>query len=425
MCAKVSETIKESIEKPDFVNNHKRSENDFTRNRILTFQKVFLSSLLTFDSSINNLISKINLFDDEIPLSLTASAVCQARQKIKFTAFQEMFEKVREIFYKEPAFVKIWKGFRLVAVDGTQINCQEYGESVNYFGKTNISNGESVRGRISVLYDVLNDVVINGKIMPFEADENAILFYMRESLKKGDLLLADRYYPSFHTFKYLENRKIDFLMRVPSKKWNVAKEFIDSGKKEEVINLESLYPKVLERCLSDGLDCKPMKIRLIRVELGDEKKTIEVLATSLLDKARYPHSDFGNLYIKRWGVETFYNTLKERMKLEKFSGINLNSIFSDFYGKLLFNNITRILSLSVRDYAETKLKKRKDKYKVNNKSAVDFLRNHFFNFLRNITKTIENIHSFLISRFEMTERNRSFERHVSTIAKLKKSMSYK
>lgn len=61
-----------------------------------------------------------------------------------------------------------------------------------------------------------------------------------------------------------------------------------------------------------------LKVRLIRIELDNGE--IEVLITSLLDRQKYAHTDFKPLYQQRWGSETCYDTLKNKLQIEVVSG---------------------------------------------------------------------------------------------------------
>jgi hypothetical protein len=54
----------------------------------------------------------------------------------------------------------------------------------------------------------------------------------------------------------------------------------------------------MEKCLEKGLSIKPLRLRLVRVELDNE---VEVLITNLLDNERYPARGFKALYHLRWG----------------------------------------------------------------------------------------------------------------------------
>ena len=73
-----------------------------------------------------------------------------------------------------------------------------------------------------------------------------------------------------------------------------------------------------------------MSVRLSPYEL-------EVLITSLIDEKLYPISTFKEIYNLRWGVESYYGIIKERLNLENFSGRTVLSIKQDFHATLLRN----------------------------------------------------------------------------------------
>lgn len=422
MCAKVTQIIKETISNPEFLKKHRKNPKHFTRERCLNFETVFMLTLSTFSSSLRDLVSRMIGSVLKIPAGISSSAICQAKQKISFSAFMEISEKLSQFFYQQNE-IETWKGFRLMAVDGSQINLPDNDATEKLFGKINNSTGETVRARTSVLYDVLNHMVVSARIMPFAADEISILMTMADSLKKGDLLLADRYYPSFYVFKYLSKYNVDFCFRISTSKWKTVKRFVESGKKEEICFI-SPSEKVSKKCLSNKLDKNPIALRLIRVDLGNGN--IEVLATSLIDGDKYPADLFKDLYIKRWGVETFYSTLKERMSLEKFSSIKNNGILQDFYAKILLNNLTRILSGFAQNTISKSFEKRKLKYKVNHTSALNFIKNKFVEFFYGNTLTLLcDLWNFLIAGAEAVRPGRKYDRTTPTVVKSKKAISYK
>ena len=74
------------------------------------------------------------------------------------------------------------------------------------------------------------------------------------------------------------------------KRWNVTKQFYLSGQKGTDCHSSKPSPQSIRKCFELGLDKKPMKVRLIRVEL-DSGET-EILVTSLTDMKKYPHEAF-------------------------------------------------------------------------------------------------------------------------------------
>jgi hypothetical protein len=92
-----------------------------------------------------------------------------------------------------------------------------------------------------------------------------------------------------------------------------------------------------------------LPVRLIKVDLPTGQQ--EVLATSLLDATTYSHADRQQLYRLRWGVETYYDRLKNIFEIERFSGQSVLSIEQDFYGVIFLATFETVLSKE----AETEL----------------------------------------------------------------------
>ncbi len=140
---------------------------------------------------------------------------------------------------------------------------------------------------------------------------------------------------------------------------------------------------------------------MIRVELPE---TTEILMTSLKNETQYPSSIFKQLYALRWGVETFYDELKNKLKIEYFSGYSKHAILQDFYATLFASNIQ---SLIIGDLNDELAKKtgQKYKYKINNNISYGLLKNRIINLL--FTETDTDI--------VMKELNSLFKKHLVPI----------
>jgi hypothetical protein len=113
-------------------------------------------------------------------------------------------------------------------------------------------------------------------------------------------VLLDRGYPAFWLFALIWSKKANFCARFTTDGWSVVKDFLASGRLEQMVNLEPSAEARAE-CQVRGLSTAPLTIRLLRIELDDSG--VEVLGTSLLDQERYPHPLFQELYHHRWPVE--------------------------------------------------------------------------------------------------------------------------
>lgn len=82
-------------------------------------------------------------------------------------------------------------------------------------------------------------------------------------------------------------------------------------------------------------------MRLLRIEL--ESGEVEILVSSLLDKKKYQHSCFKELYGKRWGCETQIEKFKNKLQLEIFTGHKPEAIYQDFFATLIVLNLHNLI----------------------------------------------------------------------------------
>jgi hypothetical protein len=187
-----------------------------------------------------------------------------------------------------------------------------------------------------VLCDVVNRIVIDAQIEPLSAGERAL--GIRHSTRLSEisgvvnpLILADRGYPSAEFIQDMIDRKFKFLLRVKSK-FNV-----EIDRRNESGGIVEIKRKGFET----------IKVRVIKVEIEETTKDgteiyIETLITNLFDKELTPEV-FKELYNKRWGIETEYDLLKNKMEIENFSGIKLHSIKQDFFKCMINANVSSLV----------------------------------------------------------------------------------
>lgn len=369
--------IKDKVFSESIILKYKVSQNDFTRRRKQSFHNtiLFMMNFLTKSLSIEieNFVSfirnRIGLVDIEY---FTKSAFVQCRKKIKPEVFKYLSDNLVEEFYTDnDESIKLWNGFRLLAVDGSRMTLPNTQELEKIYGKTkNQSKTGVVQARVSVLYDVLNKFVIDGCLVPLSIGERKLALEHLECSSTGDLIVYDRGYPSFNLIYEHYERGIDFLIRSKVDFNNVTRTFYESGLST---NMVKMYPgentKLLDKPYSKNTS---KEVRLVRVELPSGE--IEILITSLSDQERYPDSIFKKLYFLRWGVEIFYDELKNKIKAEHFSGYSQHSILQDFYAALFVSNVQSLIVGEINDELAIESEGNKYQYKVNNNLSYGFLK---------------------------------------------------
>jgi len=116
-----------------------------------------------------------------------------------------------------------------------------------------------------------------------------------------------------------------------------------------------------------------------------------MLMSSLLSGETYPAGEFKGLYEKRWGIETYFNRLKNLLEVERFSSKKLTGIEQDFYGIVFLATLASVLSKEEDEKAKehSQLNGLKYSYKVNRSVCYLALVDHVLELLLNERKTPE------------------------------------
>ena len=145
---------------------------------------------------------------------ITSSAFIQSRKKLKPELFYALHQLMVSEYYKDnDANVKLYKGMRVLSIDGSTINLPITPSTVAEYGIYNNQKktDDVVIGRVSVLYDVLNEIVLDGVLRPFSEGEVALSREQFVYAQKGDLIFMDRAYTSFDSAYTLQQMEVHFL----------------------------------------------------------------------------------------------------------------------------------------------------------------------------------------------------------------------
>lgn len=302
----------------------------------------------------------------------TASAFSQARRKFRHTAFTELlYSCLVPHFYGDDLYDTYWT-FRLLSIDSSSIRLPNTPELREHYGVQNNTGkkGEHVEGKMSVLYDVLNEMPIHACLEKGRMHDIKLANNSLEYLKDTDLLMADRGYASYEFFSAILGRGANFIIRCPKLAFKNQHRLFETNKDEVVIDL--CRPERSNASLPNTL-----RVRFIRIKL--ESGETEILATSLTNKREYKRGSFKFLYNKRWTVETYFHNLKSKLSLENFTGKCVESVLQDFWSSITFTAFEALVSLS----ANEELSKKKTRYpqKVNKSNSFNVIKNRFIELL--------------------------------------------
>lgn len=213
-------------------------------------------------------------------------------------------------------------------MDSSTIQIPESKENYDVFGgNPNKTKIISPLASASVLYDVLNDIIVDVSFNPYRYDE-------RKSAKEhtaflpdfpNSILVFDRGYPSEDLFRFLDSKGILFLMRIPK-----------SFKKAIFEANDSLFKYTTSKN-KDSLTLRSIHFLL-------ENETTEYLVTNIMSE-QLSIEQFSELYRLRWGVESKYRELKNRLEIECFNSIKPVCIKQEFFAAMYLSNLASIVKL--------------------------------------------------------------------------------
>jgi hypothetical protein len=237
--AKLINLLDKKLTNPSFIEQYKSSHRDFIRKRNFSFKSLSLFIVSSLQSSIQRELDRFFQSynnKDVAERFVTQSAFSQARNKIRPEAFEELNKESTSCFYSNFK-VKRWNGFRLVAIDGSEIQLPKNPGTIAEYGeyRTNRMDSSTVLARISKSYDVLNNISIDAKLVNRKIGEHSLAKSHLAHIGKNDLFLLDRGYPSFDLFREILASGGHFCARAAVGNWNIAKELVESGKPESVV----------------------------------------------------------------------------------------------------------------------------------------------------------------------------------------------
>ena len=237
-----------------------------------------------------------------------------------------------------------WRGHRVVAVDGTCMTVSNTKELCDTFGLSRGNAGIRLYPlvRMVCLSVVETMVIINYRIGGYKTDENTLLKPILKTLRKGDLLLADRHFAGSNLYwSYMENG-LEYLTFAHQKLivsrlkklWSYgANDFVAKMKISDVYQRRN--PEMP----------KYIKARFIQIETRIRGKHQRIwLVTSLLDK-QYPANEISKLYLKRWSIETLFRQFKINLSADILRSKSSSAVYKEIAARVCAINIVNTIML--------------------------------------------------------------------------------
>lgn len=304
-------------------------------------------------------------------MTYTKQAFSKARQKLSSEAFSSLNDEFIQHYYSDDEFKK-YKGWRLLAIDASILEIPDNPETQSIYGYSEncVPNLKIARAKMSELYDIENELSISAKLSHYKSSERQLA---KENIEKmlsfghnqiKNLILFDRGYPSLDLITFLNKKNIDFLMRLNNSFWQQEVKMVESDDEINVIIDKNRKKELKKQGLSfETGDSVSFRVIKFKLDSGEE----EILITNI-SKDKLGVDEAKELYFKRWGIETRFNILKNKLEIENFSGEKPLLIEQDFYAAQFISNLAAMFKHDAEEELKNKNinKNLKYEYTINN-----------------------------------------------------------
>lgn len=363
---------------------------DFTRKRKLPFEKMIGTLLCLKGGSLTcELLDAFGCSAD----TATSSAFIQQRNKIRHEALADLFHS----FVKVTASDVLYKGYRLLAVDGSDVHIPTNADDPeSHFVRKDDSRPYNLL-HLNAMYDLLSHTYTDAVVQKRRSlDENRAFCDMVDRADgKSAIFIADRGYESYNNMAHVQEKGWFYLIRAKDN-WGGIASGVDLPDTDEFDMPVSLFltrkqTNEMKNLLKDRnafkfisstktFDYLPIKnrksipippyvlsFRIVRFKLSDD--TYETVVTNL-EAGSFPAAELKRLYHMRWGIETSFRELKYTLGLLHFHAKKTESVLQEIFASLIMYNFTELIT----SHAISQKKNRKYPYKANFSAAVHVCR---------------------------------------------------
>lgn len=312
----------------------------------------FLSQVLDDDQSQQAAVSRViaaKLVQGDCPPSANTSAYSQARSRLP----EEGLRSVAQTHAKNIASLApqewLWKNkYPVKLVDGSTLtmpDTQENQAAYPQMKSQKVGVGFPIM-RIVALIDYTTGVLLDVAMGPYKGKktgEHALLRQLMPSIKAGDVILGDCYYPSFFLMASLMLAGINGVFPAHFARKSDFRRGKRLGKKEHLVSWKR--PVKPSWMTQDEYDAFPETIttRELAIEVkrpGFRTKT-RVLVTTFLNPDEVNKFDLASLYGLRWFVELTLRSIKETMHMDILRGKDPSMVRKEIWAHMLAYNIIR------------------------------------------------------------------------------------
>lgn len=237
-------------------------------------------------------------------------------------------------------------GFVVLAVDGSTAAVPTCAETLAAYGNASTSGRDQAMCGLSCLYDAVNRQILDLEVTRCGFDERSMVAghaAAARCLLGGTpfLLVLDRGYPSAELMAALDDAGVSYLMRCPGAFLGAEFRACASAGGDAEVGVRLTARRLsksrrLGAAARDALVARGLTARFALVDAGGPEP--ERLVTNV-GADRLPHELLAAVYRARWGAETCFQMLKDRLQMENFTGTKPVLVEQDIFACAYLLNV--------------------------------------------------------------------------------------
>jgi hypothetical protein len=277
--------------------------------------------------------------------SPSRGTVSKARKRLPLAVWEKLGTYLSERVQVAAESFASWRGHRVVLLDGTCVSMPDepalfeaFGTNVGYHGK-----GRYPLARAATLCLAGTMTVIAYALGGYRQSEWALALTIFGTLRKGDLLVADRYFAAAHFCWRYQSLGLEFLTRTHQRLIVSRIKRVQSCSDHDFLGRLTINKNYRRK---DPHLPPYLLVRFIQATLRIRgERQVIWLVTSLLDDRRYPAAEVVQVYGRRWRIETLFEQFKTRLSADVLRSHSPEGIRKEFAARCIALNLIHAILL--------------------------------------------------------------------------------
>jgi hypothetical protein len=354
---------------------------------------IFIKQVLNPDKSCKNVVAEVvaeELITKKKEVSTNTGPYCKARKRLPEPAVREIVKETGKSS-AEKALVS-WKAFGrpLKGVDGTSIIMPDTKENQGIYPQQKGQKkgiGHPI-ARVVVVMSLTVGTVLDYAMGPFKgkgSGESSLFRSIFDCIERDDILLGDRYFPSFFLIADVLAKGADGVFRGQGQRLYDFRKGESLGKRDHIVEWEK--PDKPEWMDDETYKTYPGYIRVREFKMNGN-----TYVTTLLSHKKYHKKELAKIYELRWHLEINLKSIKETMNMDMLSCKTPEMVGKEMGIHFLAYNIIRIIM------AEACIRHNAIPNRISFKGTVQLLNKFMPHFINSSSKENKMMYAALLNK---------------------------